>query len=53
MADFSTVLDIVCPKKIREGHVTATCSFLHAHSQLRGSTVRTLIATKSQRRNER
>jgi hypothetical protein len=42
-----------CPKQIREGHVMATCSFLHALSQLRGSTVRTLIATKSQRRNER
>ncbi len=40
-------------KIIREEHVTALRSFLHALSQFRGPVIRTLIATKSQRPNER
>jgi hypothetical protein len=42
-----------CPETIGEGHVKAIRSFLHALSQYRGSVVRTLIATKSQRQNKR
>ncbi len=42
-----------CPKTIRDEHVLAIRCFLHALSQLRGPTVRTLIATKSQRQNQR
>ena len=36
------------PKPIRDGHVNALLSFLHALSQHRGPTIRTLIATESQ-----